>query len=154
MMKLESIIYCLVPQIYYKSRVVCLSPVEFLKHNDYGFRFQDSIGVRFRVSGVSKQMTEDRKQPATSYFRPELKSKAVESKSDRVRHLPVCTICLLSSGLFPLKPEHWHLKPFFWCAAAAALRGKDLVWNFMKSNVVFVKFSHEQSTEDRWQRSD
>ena len=97
MMKLESIIYFLVPQIYYKSRVVCLSPVEFLKHNDYGFRFQDSIGVRFRVSGVSKQMTEDRKQPATS---------SVESKSDRVRHLPVCTICLLTSDLIPLKPEH------------------------------------------------
>jgi hypothetical protein len=46
-------------------------------------------GFRCRVSGVNKQMTEDRKQ-----------------NSERVLHLPVFAICLLSSDLCPLKPEH------------------------------------------------
>jgi hypothetical protein len=45
-------------------------------------------GFSVQVSGISKQMTGDRKQPSTS---------SVESKSDRVLHLSVFTICLLSS---------------------------------------------------------
>jgi hypothetical protein len=44
--------------------------------------------IRNRVSGVSKQMTEERKQ-----------------KSDNVLHLPVFTSCLLSTDLCPLKPD-------------------------------------------------
>ena len=46
------------------------------------------IGFRFRVSGVSKQMTVDRKQ-----------------KSDVVLHRPVFSICLLLSDLSPLTPD-------------------------------------------------
>jgi hypothetical protein len=47
-----------------------------------GFSVQAKVGFRCRVSGVSKQMTEDRKQ-----------------KSERGLHLPVFIICLLSSDI-------------------------------------------------------
>ena len=52
----------------------------FKQYNVYGFRCQ--------CSGVSKKMTEDRKQ-----------------RSDRVLHPPVFIIYLLSSDLCPLKPD-------------------------------------------------
>ena len=46
--------YCCVSKKCYKSRMEYFSSVEFFKQRDvYGFRCQ--------VSGVSKQMTEDRK---------------------------------------------------------------------------------------------
>ena len=47
------------------------------------------MSVRFQVSDVSNQMTENRKQ-----------------RTVRVFHPPVFTMCFLSSGLCPLKPEH------------------------------------------------
>jgi hypothetical protein len=53
--------------------------------------FQQLLGFGCQVSGVSKQMTEDRKQ-----------------KSDKVLHLPIFSsvFCRLASAIQNLTPEH------------------------------------------------
>ena len=68
------------------------SPVTYAPRLDYLHCFYSAnmvSGVSVQVSDVSNQMTENRKQ-----------------RTGSVLHPPVFTICLQSSGLSPLKPEH------------------------------------------------
>jgi hypothetical protein len=82
---------------------MCSCKFQIANHCNQGFSVQ--------VSGVSKQMREDRKRPATSDIRPELMSKAVESESDWMVTFSTSYICLLTSEFCPLLPDTRNLTP-------------------------------------------